>query len=118
MNIDLHERGMRSPTPIVWACRIVLVAYGILMLSGYWSQLADTETTVRLVGSDVGCSLSAIDCNWFNFILDKIVGVAAIGFAGAAQFLSKWRHRNRVQVAAAIVAIVHVITLQMLLSTS
>jgi hypothetical protein len=102
----------------VWTSRVILVAYGVLMLGGYWSQLTDIGTTIRLVGSDVGCSLSAIDCNWLNFTVEKVVGVTVIGAAVAAQIATKWQHRNWVQVSAAIAAIAHLIALQLLLNPS
>lgn len=102
----------------MWVSRAILVAYGILVLSSYWSQLSDIDTTLRLVESDVGCSLTAIDCNWLNFAIDKIVGMAVIGFAFVAQLWSSWRHRDRVQIGAAIVAMVHLIALQALLNPS
>jgi hypothetical protein len=85
---------------------------------GYWSQLADIGTTIRLVGSDVGCSLSAIDCDWISFTVEKVVGVTVICVAGATQIATKWHHRNWVQVSAAIAAIAHLIALQMLFNPS
>lgn len=101
-----------------WLCRIILVAYGILMVLSYGLLLGDTDTTIRLVGSDVGCSISAVDCNWFNFTLDKVVGIAVLGTAGAAQFATKWRHRDRAMLAAAVAACVHLVVLQVLLNPS
>jgi len=88
------------------------------MVSGFWSQLSDVTTTMRLVGSDVGCSLSLVDCNWVNFTIEKIVAVVVIGSAGVAQLATKWRYRSSTQVSAAVIAIVHLIALQVLSNPS
>lgn len=95
----------------------ILFVYSILMLLSYWSQLADIETTVRLVGSDVGCSLSAIECNWFNFAIEKIVGVAVIGLAGSSLFLRKIQ-RDRIIIGATLLAIAHLVVSWLLFNPS
>lgn len=116
MKAALDMVALRS-TLLLWLCRIVLVAYCILLVSSYWSMLSDVDTTIRLVGSDVGCSLSAIDCNWLNFSLDKIVGMTVIGLAGVAQFATRWRHRDRTLLIATLAAGAHLIALQVLLNS-
>jgi hypothetical protein len=90
-----------------WGCRIVLLAYSALMLSSYWSQLTDLETTIRLVGSDVGCSLSAIQCNWLNFAIDKAVGICAIGVGLSAELARAWRYRLHALFGATTLALTH-----------
>jgi hypothetical protein len=103
---------------LLWLCRIVLGVYCILMLSSYWSLLSDVDTTVRLVGSDVGCSLSAIECNWLIFGVDKVFGMAVIVLAGVAQFATRWRHRDRASIMAALAAVAHLSILRVLLNPS
>lgn len=103
---------------LLWLCRIVLGVYCILIVSSYWLQLSDLDTTIRLVGSDVGCSLSVIECNWLSFSLDKAVCVAVIGLAGVAQFATEWRHRDRALIIAALAAVAHLTVLQLLLNPS
>lgn len=76
------------------------------------------ETTIRLVGSDVGCSLSAIECNWINFTIEKVVGAVVIAVAGIAEIARKWRYRKRALASAAILAIAHLIALRLLFNPS
>ena len=116
--IELNVAGKCSAMPVVWMSRVVLLIYGALMLAGYWSELRDLDTTIRLVGSDVGCSLSAIDRNWLNFALEKAVGLAVMVTAIGAQFATGWRVRNCVQTGAAVVAVTHLVPLWMLLNPS
>ena len=78
------------------------------MLCSYWSQLTDLETTIRLVGSDLGCSLSAIDCNWLNFAIDKAVGICAIGVGASAELARGWRYRLHALLGATALALMHV----------
>src|SRR5688572_197970 len=100
----------------LWLCRIALGVYCILIVSSYWLLLSDVETTVRLVGSDVGCSLSAIECDWLSFTIDKALGVAVIGLAGVAQFATGWLHRDRALIIAAFAAVAHLTVLELLLN--
>lgn len=103
---------------LLWACRIILIVYAILVASSYWSMLTDIETTKRLVGSDVGCSLSAVDCNWLYFGLDKLVGTAVIAVACIASCATKWHLRDRALVIAALAAVTHLVVLQAILNPS
>lgn len=109
---------MSLPLFLVWTSRVILVAYGILTLAGYWSQLSDFRTTIRIVGSDVGCALSVADCSWLGWIAEKVVGLGVIGVSIGAQSATTWRYRDYAQVAAAAVAILHLIGLRMLLNPS
>jgi hypothetical protein len=93
-----------------WASRVVLAAYCSYVLLSWWSQLTDLETTVRLVGSDVGCSLSVINCNWISFAIDKIVGLAILAATIGALFLPN-RRRDKTLNVAAVLAAVHLIAL-------
>lgn len=95
---------------IAWASRVMLAAYCAYVLLSWWSQLTDLETTVRLVGSDVGCSLSAINCNWIGFAVDKIVGLAILAATIGALFLPE-RQRDKTVSVAAVLAAVHLIAL-------
>jgi hypothetical protein len=103
---DINMFQSRSAV-VAWGCRLILLVYGTLMFSSYWSQLADPETTIRLVGSDVGCSLSAIDCSWLNFAIDKAVGTCTIAVAAAAEIARAWRYRLHARSGATIAALAH-----------
>jgi hypothetical protein len=99
-----------------WTCRIVLGVYCVLVVSSYWSMLSDLDTTARLVGSEVGCSISVVQCNWLAFGIDQIVGVVVIGSAVAALFAVQWRNRYRALIVAALAAVAHLAVLQVLLN--
>jgi hypothetical protein len=82
---------------LLWTCRIVLGVYCVLVVSSYWSMLSDLDTTARLVGSEVGCSISVVQCNWLAFGIDR-------------------RNRYRALIVAALAAVAHLAVLQVLLN--
>jgi hypothetical protein len=106
-NLFIARKGGAA---LAWASWVMLAAYCAYVLLSWWSQLTDLETTVRLVGSDVGCSLSAINCNWVSFAIDKIIGLAILAATIGALFLPK-RRRNKTLNVAAVLAAVHLIAL-------
>ena len=55
---------------------------------------------------------------WIERDSTAVVGVAIMGFAVAAQIATGWRNRNKVEVAAAIFVIAHLVVLWELLNPS
>lgn len=104
-NLFIARKGGAA---LAWASWVMLTAYCAYVLLSWWSQLTDLETTVRLVGSDVGCSLSAISCSWISFAVDKIVGLAILAATIGALFLPG-RRRDKALNVAAVLAAVHLI---------
>ena len=103
---------------VTWTSRAVLIAYGIIVLSGYWSMLVEPETTAKLVGGEAGCSHSLVDCGWVAFAIEKAVGLAILGTATATQLVARWRRKHGVLLAITLLAIAHLIVLRLLSTQS
>ena len=96
----------RAKRAVVLVAQGLLLAYSCLMAVIEVSWLADWETSLRYVGSDVACSLSAIDCSWTTVTISFLTGVATIGLALYSLFLRS-RRRDYVVVGGFCLAGLH-----------